>query len=151
MPSINMKLEMVTIIACEVDTEVFTSDKMQVRASLCFALCETIQMRRRKVQRSPRLRLGTRVESRRAPPSCQTRAVSWPMTSNAGFLSMGARDLHRAHESVDWRCWGREGGGGREVFRRHKKDNLFHKTEKRNCLTTFFLFSFFVGDAQLER
>lgn len=31
MPSINMKLEMVTIIACEVDTEVFTSDKMQVR------------------------------------------------------------------------------------------------------------------------
>lgn len=26
-----MKLEMVTIIACEVDTEVFTSDKMQVR------------------------------------------------------------------------------------------------------------------------
>lgn len=34
MPSINMKLEMVTIIACEVDTEVFTSDKMQVRSSL---------------------------------------------------------------------------------------------------------------------
>lgn len=33
MPSINMKLEMVTIIACEVDTEVFTSDKMQVRFS----------------------------------------------------------------------------------------------------------------------
>lgn len=31
MPSINMKLEMVTIIACEVDIEVFTSDKMQVR------------------------------------------------------------------------------------------------------------------------
>ncbi|MEQ2316068.1 hypothetical protein AMECASPLE_028918 [Ameca splendens] len=31
MPSINMKLEMVTIIACEVDTEVFTSDKMQTR------------------------------------------------------------------------------------------------------------------------
>lgn len=34
MPSINMKLEMVTIIACEVDTEVFTSDKMQVRCSV---------------------------------------------------------------------------------------------------------------------
>lgn len=34
MPSINMKLEMVTIIACEVDAEVFTSDKMQVRAFL---------------------------------------------------------------------------------------------------------------------
>lgn len=33
MPSINMKLEMVTIIACEVDTEVFTSDKMQVWSS----------------------------------------------------------------------------------------------------------------------
>jgi len=31
MPSINMKLEIVTIIACEVDIEVFTSDKMQVR------------------------------------------------------------------------------------------------------------------------
>lgn len=30
MPSINMKLEMVTIIACEVETEVFTSDKLQV-------------------------------------------------------------------------------------------------------------------------
>ena len=30
MPSINMKLEMLTLIACEVDTEVFTSDKMQV-------------------------------------------------------------------------------------------------------------------------
>ena len=30
MPSINMKLEMVTLIACDVDTEVFTSDKMQV-------------------------------------------------------------------------------------------------------------------------
>lgn len=29
-----MKLEMVTIIACEVDTEVFTSDKMQVRSFL---------------------------------------------------------------------------------------------------------------------
>lgn len=28
-----MKLEMVTIIACEVDIEVFTSDKMQVRFS----------------------------------------------------------------------------------------------------------------------
>lgn len=30
MPSINMKLEMLTLIACDVDTEVFTSDKMQV-------------------------------------------------------------------------------------------------------------------------
>lgn len=48
MPSINMKLEMVTIIACEVDIEVFTSDKMQVRFthkkctlkwSLLFAVC----------------------------------------------------------------------------------------------------------------
>nr|XP_046163916.1 calcipressin-3-like isoform X5 [Oncorhynchus gorbuscha] len=33
MPSINMKLEMVTIIACEVDTEVFTSDKLQIQNS----------------------------------------------------------------------------------------------------------------------
>ncbi|XP_056446746.1 calcipressin-3 [Gadus chalcogrammus] len=36
MPSINMKLEMVTIIACEVDTEVFTSDKMQERFEALF-------------------------------------------------------------------------------------------------------------------
>ncbi|KTF78452.1 hypothetical protein cypCar_00010700 [Cyprinus carpio] len=33
MPSINMKLEMLTLIACDVDTEVFTSDKMQVQNS----------------------------------------------------------------------------------------------------------------------
>ena len=39
MPSINMKLEMVTIIACEVDIEVFTSDKMQVRFALKNAPC----------------------------------------------------------------------------------------------------------------
>lgn len=36
MPSINMKLEMVTIIACEVDTEVFTSDKIQERFEALF-------------------------------------------------------------------------------------------------------------------
>lgn len=30
MPSIDMKLELVTLIACDVDAEVFTSDKMQV-------------------------------------------------------------------------------------------------------------------------
>ncbi|GAA6070852.1 calcipressin-3 isoform X2, partial [Tachysurus ichikawai] len=29
MPSIDMKLELVTLIACDVDNEVFTSDKMQ--------------------------------------------------------------------------------------------------------------------------
>ncbi|KAF7658732.1 hypothetical protein LDENG_00008600 [Lucifuga dentata] len=38
MPSINMKLEMVTIIACEVDTEVFTSDKMQERFEAVFRM-----------------------------------------------------------------------------------------------------------------
>ncbi|XP_029350294.1 calcipressin-3 isoform X2 [Echeneis naucrates] len=38
MPSINMKLEMVTIIACEVDTEVFTSDKMQERFEALFRI-----------------------------------------------------------------------------------------------------------------
>ncbi|KAJ8287441.1 hypothetical protein COCON_G00001000 [Conger conger] len=36
MPSINMKLEMLTLIACEVDTEVFTSDKMQERFEALF-------------------------------------------------------------------------------------------------------------------
>ncbi|XP_043998010.1 calcipressin-3 isoform X2 [Gambusia affinis] len=38
MPSINMKLEMVTIIACEVDIEVFTSDKMQERFEALFRI-----------------------------------------------------------------------------------------------------------------
>nr|XP_046163911.1 calcipressin-3-like isoform X1 [Oncorhynchus gorbuscha] len=38
MPSINMKLEMVTIIACEVDTEVFTSDKLQERFEALFRI-----------------------------------------------------------------------------------------------------------------
>ncbi|XP_034051066.1 calcipressin-3 isoform X1 [Thalassophryne amazonica] len=38
MPSINMKLEMVTIIACEVDAEVFTSDKMQERFEALFRI-----------------------------------------------------------------------------------------------------------------
>ncbi|KAM8833289.1 calcipressin-3 isoform 2-T2 [Synchiropus picturatus] len=38
MPSINMKLEMVTIIACEVDTEVFTSDKMKERFEALFRI-----------------------------------------------------------------------------------------------------------------
>ncbi|XP_064811892.1 calcipressin-2-like [Oncorhynchus masou masou] len=38
MPSINMKLEMVTIIACEVDTDVFTSDKMQERFEALFRI-----------------------------------------------------------------------------------------------------------------
>uniref|UniRef100_A0A4W6F2X1 Regulator of calcineurin 3 n=1 Tax=Lates calcarifer TaxID=8187 RepID=A0A4W6F2X1_LATCA len=47
MPSINMKLEMVTIIACEVDTEVFTSDKMQERFEALFRIYDeqtTFQM-----------------------------------------------------------------------------------------------------------
>ncbi|KAM6973717.1 calcipressin-3 [Aplochiton taeniatus] len=38
MPSINMKLEMVTIIACEVDIEVFTSDKLQERFEALFRI-----------------------------------------------------------------------------------------------------------------
>ncbi|XP_012692180.1 calcipressin-3 [Clupea harengus] len=38
MPSINMKLEMVTLIACDVDTEVFTSDKMQERFEALFRI-----------------------------------------------------------------------------------------------------------------
>uniref|UniRef100_A0A669C913 Regulator of calcineurin 3 n=1 Tax=Oreochromis niloticus TaxID=8128 RepID=A0A669C913_ORENI len=47
MPSINMKLEMVTIIACEVDIEVFTSDKMQERFEALFRIYDeqaTFQM-----------------------------------------------------------------------------------------------------------
>ncbi|XP_074548925.1 calcipressin-3 isoform X1 [Halichoeres trimaculatus] len=47
MPSINMKLEMVTIIACEVDTEVFTSDKLQERFEALFRIYDeqtTFQM-----------------------------------------------------------------------------------------------------------
>ncbi|XP_029972866.1 calcipressin-3 isoform X1 [Salarias fasciatus] len=47
MPSINMKLEMVTIIACEVDSEVFTSDKMQERFEALFRIYDeqtTFQM-----------------------------------------------------------------------------------------------------------
>ncbi|XP_056094858.1 calcipressin-3 isoform X1 [Rhinichthys klamathensis goyatoka] len=38
MPSINMKLEMLTLIACDVDTEVFTSDKMQERFEALFRI-----------------------------------------------------------------------------------------------------------------
>ncbi|XP_007239995.1 calcipressin-3 isoform X2 [Astyanax mexicanus] len=38
MPSINMKLEMVTLIACEVEAEVFTSDKMQERFESLFRI-----------------------------------------------------------------------------------------------------------------
>ncbi|KAG5285266.1 hypothetical protein AALO_G00001390 [Alosa alosa] len=38
MPSINMKLEMVTLIACDVDIEVFTSDKMQERFEALFRI-----------------------------------------------------------------------------------------------------------------
>ncbi|KAI4803731.1 hypothetical protein KUCAC02_025380, partial [Chaenocephalus aceratus] len=47
MPSINMKLEMVTIIACEVDIEVFTSDKIQERFEALFRIYDeqtTFQM-----------------------------------------------------------------------------------------------------------
>lgn len=47
MPSINMKLEMLTLIACEVDTEVFTSDKMQVRFHniACFSRASLLVLR----------------------------------------------------------------------------------------------------------
>nr|XP_023698288.1 calcipressin-3 isoform X2 [Paramormyrops kingsleyae] len=38
MPSINMKLEMLTLIACEVDAEVFTSPKMQERFEALFRM-----------------------------------------------------------------------------------------------------------------
>uniref|UniRef100_A0A671L1X9 Regulator of calcineurin 3 n=1 Tax=Sinocyclocheilus anshuiensis TaxID=1608454 RepID=A0A671L1X9_9TELE len=47
MPSINMKLEMLTLIACDVDTEVFTSDKMQERFEALFRIYDdqtTFQM-----------------------------------------------------------------------------------------------------------
>ncbi|KAF7704757.1 calcipressin-3 [Silurus meridionalis] len=38
MPSIEMKLELVTLIACDVDAEVFTSDKMQERFESLFRI-----------------------------------------------------------------------------------------------------------------
>uniref|UniRef100_A0AAY4AAA8 Regulator of calcineurin 3 n=2 Tax=Denticeps clupeoides TaxID=299321 RepID=A0AAY4AAA8_9TELE len=47
MPSINMKLEMVTLIACDVDAEVFTCDKMQERFEALFRIYDeqtTFQM-----------------------------------------------------------------------------------------------------------
>ncbi|TSU37073.1 Calcipressin-2 [Bagarius yarrelli] len=47
MPSIDMKLELVTLIACDVDAEVFTSDKMQERFESLFRIYDdqiTFQM-----------------------------------------------------------------------------------------------------------
>uniref|UniRef100_W5M4J9 Regulator of calcineurin 3 n=1 Tax=Lepisosteus oculatus TaxID=7918 RepID=W5M4J9_LEPOC len=38
MPSLNMKLEVLAVIACEVDSEVFTSDKMQERFEALFRI-----------------------------------------------------------------------------------------------------------------
>lgn len=111
MPSINMKLEMVTIIACEVDIEVFTSDKMQVRFthkkctlkwSLLFAvwLCSSL--------------LGATA----CCPCRRHECLGWRWMQpflKRGFLSMGAASrgdtrAARARRS-DWRwmncknCW----------------------------------------------
>ncbi|KAM4625417.1 calcipressin-3 [Polymixia lowei] len=67
MPSINMKLEMVTIIACEVDTEVFTSDKMQERFEALFRIYdEQTSFQMFKSFRRVRISFGTPEAAARA-------------------------------------------------------------------------------------
>lgn len=93
MPSINMKLEMVTIIACEVDTEVFTSDKMQVRSA-------SYTLRPKLLSLPLALRLCTSCCCM-LPYRCMhvlvtlNAALSSPH-SGRGFLSMGSAALQDA-------------------------------------------------------
>lgn len=124
-----MKLEMVTIIACEVDTEVFTSDKMQVR--FLHPKCTS----QRIVTLAP-LRCGCAAVcwGRTACCPVELHACLWwrwmqlsfspSLSVRRGFLSMGAtarqgaRPAPRARHS-DWRWMNCRNGYTRQEWDTH--------------------------------
>ncbi|XP_062863311.1 calcipressin-3 [Trichomycterus rosablanca] len=96
MPSIDMKLELVTLIACDVDAEVFTSDKLQERFEALFRIYDnqtTFQMF--KSFRRVRISLGTSEAAARA------RVELHESEFNGSKLSLYFAQVQNSGEDVD--------------------------------------------------